>query len=415
MGMAAGQARFLGLTARKNNTEYEGQQINQQRTALSNQTAVYNSQLLNINVPTPPSTDQYTKTVYSWTGDDQSKNSIEQIISNNDSPRTYTVKYNTSVTKVGEGYIPKTNSSVSLTKTSDSVISSSMGAVSRTAVAGGGFSYSVGANNAVLLADDSVNASVLKKLRGASPSTAEDEAFYGIDTDGDKKYNLYVSQTELDNATWFGSSAAVTQYSESGAAYTVAGKQATLITAADNEILTQLEAAYKKEHPGATDSAFYGVDSNSDGIYDFYCAEADINESFNNTSETSRSVARYLVGTYQSTEAATANNATLTKDANTGRLTSIIVDGKNYTLSVSTEKDEVSYDSAMNAYEYEKAQYNKTIEDINSKISIVQSQDKSLELQLKQLDTEQEAIQTELDAVKKVIDKSIEGGFKTFA
>ena len=41
MGMAASQARFLGLTARKTNTEYEGQQINQQRTMLSNQSANY--------------------------------------------------------------------------------------------------------------------------------------------------------------------------------------------------------------------------------------------------------------------------------------------------------------------------------------------------------------------------------------
>ena len=43
MGMAASQARFLNLTARKTNIEYEGQQINQQRTALSNESAnLYN-------------------------------------------------------------------------------------------------------------------------------------------------------------------------------------------------------------------------------------------------------------------------------------------------------------------------------------------------------------------------------------
>ena len=35
MGMAASQARYLGLTARKTNVEYEGQQINQARTALA--------------------------------------------------------------------------------------------------------------------------------------------------------------------------------------------------------------------------------------------------------------------------------------------------------------------------------------------------------------------------------------------
>lgn len=66
MGMAASQARFLGLTARKTNVEYEGQQINQQRTALSNQSANYYNDLLGMTVPTPPSVDSYTKTTYSF-------------------------------------------------------------------------------------------------------------------------------------------------------------------------------------------------------------------------------------------------------------------------------------------------------------------------------------------------------------
>lgn len=66
MGMAASQARFLGLTARKTNVEFEGQQINQQRTVLSNQSANYYNDLLGMSVPTPPSVDNYTKTVYSF-------------------------------------------------------------------------------------------------------------------------------------------------------------------------------------------------------------------------------------------------------------------------------------------------------------------------------------------------------------
>ena len=36
MGMAASQARYLSLVARKTNVEWEGQQINQARTALAN-------------------------------------------------------------------------------------------------------------------------------------------------------------------------------------------------------------------------------------------------------------------------------------------------------------------------------------------------------------------------------------------
>lgn len=66
MGMAASQARYLALTARKTNCEYEGQQINQARTALANQSANYFNQLLNTKVPTCPDSTDYTKTQYSY-------------------------------------------------------------------------------------------------------------------------------------------------------------------------------------------------------------------------------------------------------------------------------------------------------------------------------------------------------------
>lgn len=69
MGLAASQARFLGLTARKSNTEYEGQQVNQQRTALANESASLYSQLTNLSVPTPPDINQYYSTEYTFTMD----------------------------------------------------------------------------------------------------------------------------------------------------------------------------------------------------------------------------------------------------------------------------------------------------------------------------------------------------------
>ena len=67
MGMAASQARYLALVARKSNCEYEGQQINQARTVLSNQTANLFNQMLGLSVPIPPSTQDYTKQQYSYT------------------------------------------------------------------------------------------------------------------------------------------------------------------------------------------------------------------------------------------------------------------------------------------------------------------------------------------------------------
>ena len=93
MGLAASQARYLSLTARKTNVEYQGQQINQQRTALANQSAGLFNQMLALNVPTPPAQSDYTKTYYTYT--DPSVNgtmTIDNIVidtTNPDTTKTY--------------------------------------------------------------------------------------------------------------------------------------------------------------------------------------------------------------------------------------------------------------------------------------------------------------------------------------
>jgi len=79
MGMSASQARFLSLTARKTNVEYEGQQINQQRTTLSNESSNYYSQLTSMSVPVPPSTADYTKVTYTF-NDGSAKNTITSLV-----------------------------------------------------------------------------------------------------------------------------------------------------------------------------------------------------------------------------------------------------------------------------------------------------------------------------------------------
>ncbi|MGN0015423.1 MAG: hypothetical protein ACI37T_08410 [Candidatus Gastranaerophilaceae bacterium] len=66
MGLAATQARYLGLTARKTNIEFEGQQVNQARTALANQSSALYQKLYSMQVPTPPSVLDYYKTEYSY-------------------------------------------------------------------------------------------------------------------------------------------------------------------------------------------------------------------------------------------------------------------------------------------------------------------------------------------------------------
>ena len=94
MGMAASQARYLALVARKSNCEYEGQQINQARTALSNQSADLFNQMLGLKVPTPPSTQDFTKTQYSYTdGINASTISSWQQLSETDPDYNYVVTH----------------------------------------------------------------------------------------------------------------------------------------------------------------------------------------------------------------------------------------------------------------------------------------------------------------------------------
>ncbi|MBE7712754.1 MAG: hypothetical protein E7Z87_03325 [Cyanobacteria bacterium SIG26] len=71
MGLAASQARWIALAARKSNVEYEGQQINQARTALANQSADLWNQLYDMAVPTAPNKNDFTSVQYTFeSGDD---------------------------------------------------------------------------------------------------------------------------------------------------------------------------------------------------------------------------------------------------------------------------------------------------------------------------------------------------------
>ena len=94
MGMAASQARYLALTARKTNTEWEGQQINQARTALANQSANLFNRLLNMEVPNPPKETDYTQLQYSYSdGDNESVIEKWEQIGNKNSDYNYAVTH----------------------------------------------------------------------------------------------------------------------------------------------------------------------------------------------------------------------------------------------------------------------------------------------------------------------------------
>ena len=94
MGMAASQARYLALTARKTNCEWEGQQINQARTALANQSANLFNRLLDLEVPNAPKTTDYTEIQYSFSdGENESVLDSWQQLSTADPNYNYIVNH----------------------------------------------------------------------------------------------------------------------------------------------------------------------------------------------------------------------------------------------------------------------------------------------------------------------------------
>lgn len=59
MGIAASQARYLSLTARKSNVEFQGQMINQARTNLANESANIYNEMMMLKTPITPSVYDY--------------------------------------------------------------------------------------------------------------------------------------------------------------------------------------------------------------------------------------------------------------------------------------------------------------------------------------------------------------------
>ena len=353
MGMAASQARFLGLTARKSNVEYEGQQVNQQRTTLSNQTANYYNQLLGMSVPVPPSVEDYTKTVYTFT-DGALSNSISSMIATTDGK--YIVSYTS--TWVDDF----------------AVVSAPSAIVTRTEDEKGSYTYRVGS----------------KILRTMS-TVKNPESMTDDECEAFKKS----AQDEYIN--------------------TLSDDQIRKLLAEENEYIAMLDKQY-----GEADWTVRYVQNTTTGTWNPYFAKTTDLESatYSETGSSLSNIPMFTIGSAKKTEEIKGVEARLEQDA-TGRIINITLrpgqeDEVTYAVTTNTSTDQAKYDDAMNQYEYDKAQYDKSIQEVNSKIEIIQSQDKNLELRLKQLDTEQKAIQTEMDAVQKVIEKNTESTFKTF-
>ena len=355
MGMAASQARFLGLTARKTNVEFEGQQINQQRTTLSNQSANYYNQLLGMAVPVPPSVDDYTKTVYTFE-DGALSNSISSMIAQ--AGGLYLISYTSSWTD------------------DFAAVSAGQSIVTK-AQKDGNIVYNVGA----------------KELRQMQTRTDAE-----IDAMTEDDFKAFKGKDEYLN--------------------TLSNDQIKKLMKEENEYISILNKQYAPD--GNETWMVRYVQNTSTGTWSpFFNKKSVLDKAIYSDNGSSQSnIPAYTIGSAQKTEEVKGVQARMEQDAS-GRIISVTLNPGNadevtYAVTTNTTTDQAKYNDAMNQYEYDKYQYDQSIQEINAKIEIIQSEDKNLELRLKQLDTEQDAISTEMDAVQKVIEKNTESTFKTF-
>ena len=405
MGMAASQARFLGLTARKTNTEYEGQQINQQRTTLSNQSANYYNQLLGMTVPVPPSIADYTKTTYTFE-DGSLSNSISTMVAQ----------------KNGEYLISYTSS-----WTNDfSVVSTASTIYTRKNTAAEGetetYDYYVGAKKLRQLG--TIDDSEYSYKVTYTVTEGEETKDKTVDAKYDKEKNEYYTLDDKGKRVTYSPKEGTTPEKFYG------GEDEYLKTLSMAQITNMLEEENKykeqlKDKFGTSEKGYMVryVQNTSTGTWSPYFVNKDVLEAetttFSATGSSQSAIKTYTIGSAKETEEVKGVTARLEQDS-TGRIISVTLNPDDpatkvtYAVTTNTVTDQAKYDDAMNQYEYDKYEYDQSIQNINSKIEIIQSEDKTLELRLKQLDTEQDAIQTEMDAVQKVIEKNTESTFKTF-
>lgn len=392
MGMAASQARFLGLTARKSNVEYQGQQINQQRTALATESSNLFHQMMTLDVPTPPVSTDFYKTKYTLQDSELGNNSAYTIVgmtkNNNGSANYYDVKLSTIETStVGSMRDSRFTRVAREEKQNPNDENSKY------------YSYTTTINSEYVTYDEH-NCTAYKK-------DVSDENKNVLAITKDTIYKVDETTANLLS----GDESTKTGYDAVKDALEDADKNKQLYFYQDasgkNCFLTEDQLTRITSEAFSPDCS-YNSTCNDDGTIANIGAGVIMQMYYPRTKES---------------EITTQVQAVL-ESSSSGRYTNIKIDKNDkypsnlsnaeFSIICTNEYDEQGYKDAYSDYEFKKNLYEQRIADINSQTEIIQAEDKQLELRLQQLDTEQESISTEMDSVTKVIEDNIQKTFDAF-
>ena len=434
MGLSASQARLLSLTARQSNLEFEGQQINQQRTNLSNQSANYYNSLLTMTVPTPPSTDDYTTIKYSFVigGNDAT---IAQVLPQ-DNKGNYLVEYTTTLASIGvqenTAYKITASANASSTKTGKAELVNNPNEAYNADLQyyvqtfredDEHGEYTALNNNSERYSDDRVAAgdvtfydkfgNQVDKTAALDNGKLKDEYTALVKKESDEIGYSTVSVQLADRASYqnaLDKGEKITKFQENTSDNTYGSDNVVTYSASNDTTFSTVGSEYKEAfiNAGLDINEYYQYKS-STGIR--FAKKEDVEKSANNST---LSITTFAVASMNKSQKTQLSGVQIEFDT-TGRISSMTdAEGNTYTMTASTETDDNAYEDAYNQYTYDQYVYDQKQNEINAHIEILQAQDKNLELRLSQLNTEHSAIQTEMDAVNKVISKNIETSFKTF-
>lgn len=350
MGLAASQARFLGLTARQSNVEFQGQQINQARTALSNEVNRLYDRYNELTVPVPPTQADYTKTTMKVASADEDY-AITKYEKITDESSPYYGYYNVTMSydeKVAQVYSNTVKNAIITGEGSDGNYSK--------------LSFTLGANVYNYDESDSENSTIKKIDTTASDfdpdkyTGLEEVMNYDKEKTGSASQYYYMYTSEDTGLNYF------TSGNDLNDTFSIAGKN----TYSGSYLFEYQGSKAKTSERSAIASISQGTDGRLSAINIVSCSD----------------------------------DASLV--------------GNSYEVNTVSSQDEAAYKDAMNDYTYQKDLYEREVEKINKQTEKLQTEDRSLELKLNQLDTEQRALKTEAESVQQVIKDTIDSVFKTY-
>ena len=372
MGMAASQARFLALTARKSNVEYQGQQINQQRTQLANQSSNLYTQMMDLTVPTPPSSSDFYTTTYTLDGSQEYEATGDYRITN--AYKTYnaaneykvTLAYDKETRQAKHDNYTLSHNQTEYKENGGTGENKGLYTMYLNSITGSGnvttkLYYDEGAHTAV---NESGTLNVAKNY------------IYEVDSE--------TGATGFDE--WYSSLDNSEKFDEDG---------------------NQLQCYFYRDNQGI----------------DHFITNAAFSKLTDTTLDTTEPI---IIGsTYTYTKEYTTDVLATMETSSAGRYSAINVysddsysttlSGATFSITATQTKDDEAYNDAYNDYLYNYQVYQQRLSEINAQTEVLQNKDQQLELRLQQLDTEQNAISTEMDSVTKVIEDNVEKTFKVFA